>query len=125
SLVGAADHHHHHLKGVEMGSRFWVYYGSGAAGEGQGVYAQLVDVDTLELGELRHAADGEAMGFLAATEDGRYLYAIESHSGRGCVSAFSINRKTGVLTSINRQSTDGGKLTYVGLSRDGSCILTA
>ena len=108
-----------------MGSRYWVYYGSGASGEGQGVYVQLLDVDTLERGELKHVAGGEAMGFLAATEDGSYLYAIEAHSGRGCVSAFSINRKTGELTSINRQPTDGGKLTYVGLSRDGSCILTA
>jgi 6-phosphogluconolactonase len=73
---------------------------------------------------------GANPSFLAIHPDGRVLYAVnelENHNGRasGAVSAFAIASKTGGLTRLNEQPSDGGAPCFVSVDRSGRVVLVA
>lgn len=103
----------------------WIFYGSAASGEGQGIYRQLADFDTLELSGLERAADGPRMGFQAVTRDGRNLYSCVAQGDRGAVQAFALDPSTGALSLLNEEEAGGGSLCYVGLDESESCVMAA
>ncbi len=84
-------------------------------------------------GQLRRGgsvAPGPNPSFLAIHPNGRVLYAVnelEQYKGRptGAVSAFAIERATGVLTRLNEQPSEGGAPCYVSVDRSGRVALVA
>lgn len=62
--------------------------------------------------------------FLAATDDGRYLYAVCEEAG-GAVAAFSRDAETGKLTPLNSQSSEGAGPCYVSVDASGRYALVA
>ncbi|MEM9157502.1 MAG: lactonase family protein [Verrucomicrobiota bacterium] len=106
-------------------SKFWIYYGTGTTGEGQGIYRQAFDADSLELGEVQLAADGPKTGFQYVTGDESTLYSAVSDGPLGAVRAYSIDKDNGSLSLLNQVSTKGGGLCYVGMDRSEKFILGA
>ncbi|MEO5904201.1 MAG: lactonase family protein [Gemmatimonadaceae bacterium] len=103
------------------------YTASGGPGE---IY--LIRMDRRSA-KLRHAGlvnAGPNPSFLAIDPDGRALYAVnevDNHGGRktGMVSAFSIARKTGALTRLNEQVSEGAAPCFVSVDRSGRVVLVA
>jgi len=107
-------------------SRYWIIYGTNVTGEGQGLYRQAFDEETLELGPVERAAEGAKMGFLARAADGSRLYsAVSLEGGRGGARAYAVDAARGELTLISEQAAGGTGLCYVGLDHSGKCLLAA
>lgn len=89
---------------------------------GRGIYVGSVNEETGKLGPLVLAAAAENATFLAASKDGKFLYAaMESHGS--AVGAFRVEGARLVL--LGAQSTGGGGVCHVGLDATGHYALAA
>lgn len=61
--------------------------------------------------------------FLALSRDGEHLYTV--HGDESEVSAFEIDRRTGLLTFINRQSTQGKNPVHLALDPTGRFLVVS
>src|SRR2546425_3387654 len=68
---------------------------------------------------------GANPSFLAIHPNKRVLYAVKELEQTGMVSAFAIERATGVLTRLNEQPSGGGEPCYVSVDRSGRAALVA
>ena len=98
----------------------------------EGIYLLRLDRSAGTLQQVGAVDAGPNPSFLAihASGDGRVLYAVnelEQYQGRatGAVSAFAVNRGTGLLTRLNEQPSEGGKPCYVSVDRSGRALLVA
>jgi 6-phosphogluconolactonase len=95
-----------------------VFIGTYTSPASQGIYAARLDPKTGALSTPVLAAATRNPSFVAASHDGRFLYAVnevDSLEGKpgGGVSAFAIDAKAGTLTFLNQQSTMGGGPCHV------------
>lgn len=91
-------------------SNTYLFIGSYTEGDvGEGIYVYRFDTLTGDLSKVYQADNLINPSFLTISSDGRYLYACtETKLDRnGSVSAFSINKKTGALSFINKQDAGG------------------
>lgn len=64
--------------------------------------------------------------YLAVSADQQFVYAVnESADGKGAVSAFTFNTKSGELDFINRQSAEGDSPCYVTTDKQGKNLFIA
>lgn len=93
-------------------------------GLGNGEIAQYAfDADTGTLTEKARVAAGKMPSFLAVDPDRRFLYAVNEGSDQ--VAAFSITKKTGALTFLNRVSSHGGGPAFASVDATGKNVLVA
>jgi 6-phosphogluconolactonase len=105
-----------------------VYFGTGGK-DSKGIYLARLDMDSGKLSEPVLAAEANRPGFLAFNPDKTRMYSIgrmtdDAGKSTGGVEAFNIDRKTGLLTAINKQSTRGG-VCHLSLDPAGKCVLVA
>jgi 6-phosphogluconolactonase len=96
----------------------------------QGIYLVRMDRSSGTLRQVGAADAGANPSFLAIHANGRVLYAVnelEQYNGKptGAVSAFAIERETGVLTRLNQQPSEGGAPCFVSVDRSGHVVLVA
>jgi 6-phosphogluconolactonase len=107
-----------------------VYFGTYTGGESKGIYIYRMDAAT---GSLTPAGVGEGVvnpSFLALHPGGRFLYAAceaGNFGGRktGAVAAFSLDPKSGALTLLNQESSEGTSPCHVAVDRSGKNLLVA
>jgi len=96
---------------------YFVYVGTDTSTGSKGVYSYRFDPKTGQLTPIGVAAEVATPFFLATDPQYRFFYATtERGEGRGPnmfkvnghVSSYSIDRKTGALTFLNRVETGGG-----------------
>jgi 6-phosphogluconolactonase len=113
---------------------FRVYVGTYTSGAGdeksRGIYVLDLDLRSGKLSEPRLAGEAIDPSFLAIHPNGRFLYAVSERSevdGRpgGAVLAFSIDRATGELISINQQSSRGAGPCHLVVDKGGKNVLVA
>lgn len=110
--------------------RMIVYIGTYTGGESKGIY--IYHMDTAN-GSLTPAGVGEGVvnpSFLALHPGGRFLYAAcetGNFGGRktGAVAAFSLDPKTGALTLVNQESSEGTSPCHVVVDKGGKNLLVA
>ena len=104
-----------------------VYIGTYSRGDSEGIYTAMLDTETGEMSQPKLAAKAENPSFLAIHPSGKYLYCANEVGGPdgGSVSAFSIDRKTGLLTHLNSQHTGGGGPCHLVTDKKGSVVLSA
>jgi 6-phosphogluconolactonase len=105
-----------------------VYLGCGGK-DSQGIYVARLDMQSGKLSEPTLAVATNRPGFLALNPDKTRLYCIGSMKNAagkstGSVEAFDLDRKSGKLTSINKQPTRGG-VCHLSLDATGKCVLVA
>lgn len=65
--------------------------------------------------------------FLTISPNQKYVYAVNENAdstGRGGgVSSFSFNKKTGILTQLNRQSSEGNHPCYISADKTGKWVI--
>jgi 6-phosphogluconolactonase len=104
-------------------------YTSGGS-KSEGIY--IFKLDTREGTIFPHKVIGgvEEPSFLALDTDRKFLYAVNEtldYQGKksGAVSSFSVDRKSGSLTFLNKQPSMGGAPCHLSVSRDGKFVLVA
>lgn len=113
------------ISGQEQGGHrhFLIYIGTYGK-KTQGIYAYRVDADMSNAIDLGLAAETINPFALAVTPDRHYLYATNmghQYKGEasGSVTAFSINEKTGKLTTIDQIASEGADPAYISLDKTG------
>jgi 6-phosphogluconolactonase len=96
----------------------------------EGIYRLLVDSASGALRLDGVAAKAANPSYLALHPNGRVLYAVNELSEfrgeeSGAVSAFGVERSTGKLTLLNRQSSYGKAPCYVSVDRAGRFVFVA
>ncbi len=108
----------------------WTYIGTYTGQGSQGIYLAEFDLKSGELKLEGLAAEVDNPTFLAIHPTGKYLYAageIGNFKGMkaGAVSAFAIEPKSGKLTLLNQQSSEGSGPCHVTVDKTGKCVLVA
>jgi 6-phosphogluconolactonase len=107
-----------------------VYVGTYTDGTSRGIYRFTFDPATGATSEPVLAGETKNPSFLALHPSGRFLYAvgeIGSFQGArtGAVSAFAVDAKTGDLTLLNQQSSEGTGPTHLVVDKEGHNVLVA
>src|SRR5689334_20481310 len=87
-----------------------VYIGTYTNGtKSKGIYVSQLDTETGKLSAPELAAETPSPSFLATHPNEKFLYAVNEAAvyadGTGAVSAFEINRGTGMLRALGEQSS--------------------
>lgn len=114
---------------------FWGTYTSAdtkpvGGGPSEGIYVSRFDSATGSVKAPELAAKTSDPSYLVIHPNRRYLYAVNEEVDRtgktpGGVSAFSIDRKTGRLTLLNRVSSKGGMPCHISTDRTGAVVAVA
>jgi 6-phosphogluconolactonase len=107
-----------------------VYFGTYTNDKSKGVYVSRLDLASGKLTAPELAAETPSPSYLAIHPSGNFLYAaneVRSFDGKdaGSVSAFAIDRKTGKLTPLNRESAGGRGPVYVIVDKTGRNVLVS
>jgi len=109
----------------------WVYVGTYThGGKSRGIYRLALDGEGGTLGEPTLAAETPDPSFLAVGPTARTLYAaneISTYEGKpaGSVTAFGLDRTTGALSALNRQSSGGPGPCHVSVGPGGRALFVA
>jgi 6-phosphogluconolactonase len=109
---------------------FTVYVGTYTDGTSRGIYRMTFDPSTGSLSEPVLAAETKNPSFLALHPSGRFLYAVGEVSSfegakTGAVSAFAVDPKTGDLTLLNQQASEGAGPCHLVVDKTGRNVLVA
>ena len=107
-----------------------VHIGTYTGPTSKGIYVSRLNTATGALAEPVLAAETPSPSFLALHPSRALLYAVNEigeYEGKpaGSVSAFAIDRKTGLLKLINRQPSGGGGPAHISTDRKGAHVLVA
>jgi 6-phosphogluconolactonase len=101
-----------------------VYFGTYTDTTSKGIYVSRLNRDTGALSTPELAAESRNPSFLAASRDGRFLYAVNEVE-KGAASAFAIDKQSSRLTPLNQQPTGGADPAHLSIDRDGRTVLVA
>jgi 6-phosphogluconolactonase len=107
-----------------------VYIGTYTGPKSQGIYISRLNVATGALSAPQLAAETPNPSFLAVRSQGDFLYAaneVDTFQGKkaGSVSAFAIDKATGMLKALNQASSGGPGPAHLSLDREGHTVLVA
>jgi 6-phosphogluconolactonase len=107
-----------------------VYFGTYTGAKSKGIYVARLNTATGALSAPQLAAETPNPSYLAVRAQGDFLYAVNEvdmfdAQPAGSVSAFKIDRATGLLTLLNQRSSIGAGPAYLGLDRTGRTVLVA
>jgi len=107
-----------------------VYVGTYTDGTSRGIYRTSLDTASGRASAPVLAAEAKNPSFLALHPSGRFLYAVSevdelAGAKTGAVSAFAIDPKTGDLTLLNQQPSEGGAPCHLIVDRGGRNLLVA
>jgi 6-phosphogluconolactonase len=117
-------------------SDYFVYIGTYTEKTSKGIYAYRFKPSTGALTPLGLVAETPNSAFLAATPDGRFLYAVNWNSCGACgsrppknappptVSAFAVDGKTGKLSFLNKVDPKGDMPTNLVVDHTGHTVLS-
>ena len=107
-----------------------VYVGTYTEAGSKGIYLLELDRTTGALASKGVVAETPNPSFLALHPDGKSLYAVAEvgeFEGKkaGAVAAFAVDRETGKLSPLNKQSSGGSGPCYLVVDRSGKAVLVA
>ena len=106
-----------------------VFVSAFAPGEKGAIHAFRFDTKHGRLTALSRTVDIEHPFFLAVAPNGRHLYAVDSEKFGDDVdefiAAYSIDRSSGTLTRLNRQSAKGRTSCYLDIDDTGKTVVVA
>jgi 6-phosphogluconolactonase len=107
-----------------------VYFGTYTGAKSKGIYVARLNATTGAFSSPQLAAETPSPSFLAVRPQGDFLYAVnevDTFDGKrtGSVSAFAIDKKTGLLTALNQVTSGGPGPAHLSLDREGRSVLVA
>ena len=113
---------------------YLVYVGTYTATGSKGIYNYRFDPKTGKLTPIGVAAQIANPSFLATDPQHRFLYAVtemgqepgaDSYKKNGSISSFSMDRKTGALTFLNKVDAGGGGSCHLVVDKTGKMLFVA
>jgi 6-phosphogluconolactonase len=113
-----------------MSGNMLVYFGTYTTGQSKGIYVSRLDTEAGTLSPAELAAQTPSPSFLVIDSTERFLYAVnelDTLNGRptGMVSAFMVDRTTGILKWLNQQPSEGAGPAHLTIDRAGKNVLVA
>ncbi|KAA8485914.1 6-phosphogluconolactonase [Arcticibacter tournemirensis] len=90
-------------------------------GTSEGIYVYDFDINSGKASYKNVAKGIDNPSYLAISSDGKLVYAA-NESGEGTVTAFSFDRKSGALKTLNQQKSNGAAPCYVATNKKGSHV---
>jgi 6-phosphogluconolactonase len=118
------------LRAADPPKELLAYFGTYTnSGKSKGIYCFKLDLASGKLTEVGVTEGIQNPSFVAISPHGNNLYAVSevSEGGKptGAVTAFSLDRKSGKLTALNHQSSEGAGPCHVSVDKTGKCVLVA
>jgi len=116
---------------ASAGGSLLVYIGTyTSAGKSKGIYVSKLDTATGTLSPAELAAETASPSFLAVHPTEKFLYAVNETNTfgsqpTGSVSAFAIDRTTGLLQPLGQQSSEGPGPAHLSVDKAGKNVLVA
>ena len=119
---------------LHAASSYLAYVGTYTASSSKGIYSFRFDPATGQLKAIGVAAELPNPSFLATDPQHRFLYAVtemgpepgaDDYKKNGFVSSYSINRKTGALTFLNKVDAGGGGSCHLVVDKTGKMLFVA
>ncbi|OON68869.1 lactonase family protein [Hymenobacter sp. CRA2] len=109
---------------------YLLYVGTYGPAEQDNIFLYRLNARTGEMTRVAGFGGGVKPGFLTISPDRRHLYAINASTdfqGRstGAVRAFAVDPRSGELTLLNEQPSEGVGPCYISLTPDGRAALVA
>lgn len=103
--------------------------GTYTSGKSEGIYVYKFNSQTGEFSPVSIAKNVSNPSYLTVSPDEKYVYAVnENHNKEqngGEVTSFSFDKKTGILTQLNKQPSAGNDPCYVSINKSGKFILVS
>jgi 6-phosphogluconolactonase len=108
-------------------SQYLAYVGTYTGPNSKGIYGLRFDANNGKVDQLGVVAEVANPSFLTLDRNQRYLYAVSELRGNtnGLVSSFAINKKTGMLTFLNKVSTIGTVACHLVVDKTNKMLLVA
>jgi 6-phosphogluconolactonase len=103
---------------------YYVYAGTYTGHGSQGIYMWRFDPASGKAEEAGLAGETANPSFLAIHPSHKYLYAV-NETGKGTVTAFSIDQATGRLKKLNVTSTEGADPCHLSVDKSGHSVAIA
>ena len=119
---------------LHAASSYLAYVGTYTASSSKGIYSFRFDPATGQLKAIGVAAELPNPSFLATDPQHRFLYAVtemgpepgaDDYKKNGFVSSYSIDRKTGALTFLNKVDAGGGGSCHLVVDETGKTLFVA
>jgi 6-phosphogluconolactonase len=116
--------------GAQTSSELLVYIGTYTGARSKGIHVSRLDMTRGTLAPAQLAIESDNPSFLAVLPGRDMLYAaneVSTYEGKptGSVTAYRIDRGSGKLTTVNRQSSLGGGPAHVVVDHAGKHVLVA
>lgn len=108
---------------VEAQDMYRVYLGTYTGKVSKGIYQCELNLKDGSLSEATLAVETSSPSFVAFHPNGKFLYAV--NEGDAKLSAFAIDQKSGNLTYLNSQPTQGGAPCHLIVDPTGQNVLVA
>ncbi len=104
--------------------QYYLFTGTYTNNGSKGIYVYNFDGKTGIITEKSVAENVQDPSYLAVSNDGKYLYAVNETGGEkpGSVSSFSFDKKTGKLSFINKQPSGGDHPCYIDVDASGKHV---
>lgn len=107
-----------------MVDQYFAFIGTYTQGGSEGIYSYRLDMASGRLERIGAIGGIENPTFLALAPSGEHLYAVEAVTP-GAVHAYSIDRRTGDLSPLNQQPSEGDGPCHVSVDQTGRYVLIA
>ena len=117
-VLFAADH---------SGGQYLAYVGTYTGPKSKGIYGFRFDPSSGKVEQLGLVAEVANPSFLTLDRNQQYLYAVSELSGKthGLVSSFAVNKKSGMLTFLNKVSTIGTVACHLVVDKTNKMLFVA
>ncbi len=102
---------------------FHLLVGTYTTGKSEGIYVYKFNVKTGEFKVESIAKNIKNPSFLAISPDEKYVYSAGEVDNNGAVYAFSFNKKSGDLTQLSTQSSNGNFPCHVAVDKTGKWVI--
>ena len=111
------------LATAQAQEEYRVYLGTYTDKDSKGIYQCVLNLKDGSLSAATLAGETSSPSFVAFHPNGRFLYAV--NEGEATVSAFAIDKKTGNLTFLNSQPSQGDAPCHLIVDPSGKNVLAA
>lgn len=108
---------------AEAQERFRVYLGTYSGKSSKGIYQCELNLTDGSLSEPTLAGETSDPSFVALHPNGKFLYSV--NEGQATISAFAVDGKSGKLTFLNSQPSQGGAPCHLIVDPTGKNVLAA
>lgn len=108
-----------------LATEYFVYFGTYTGPKSKGIYLSTFDDSTGKLTPPELASEIQRPSWVTLHPSGRFLYAVSELGDDSSITAYSIDRASGKLTSLNKVLSGGSSACHLAINKGASLIFVA